>query len=416
MNDLLMVRAPKPALMITTTRDMFSIQGSAEAAAEVSAIYAAYGKQEDFMMVTDDAPHASTQKNREALYAFLQKHLHQPGAPQDEEVLPLSAQELQVTPTGQVHTSMKGENIFSLNLKAAQKKHEALLAARKQMPAFFPAMLDSAAKLSGYRAPGKDKAPVFTGRLQRDGYVIEKYFASGEGSYVIPYLLMKPDNAGTKAILWLSPAGKAADAAVGGEMERLVKNGFNVLAPDLIGTGETGPGKFIGDSYIDSISYNLWFASVQTGRSITGIRAGDVVRLAQWLGKTGISEVYGIALNGMAPVLLHAAAFDKSITRVALLQPCISWHSIVSGRIYQSRFVQGAVAGAAGVYDLPDLAASLAPRKLLIAGAVNGNGEPVAGGTQDQALIEAAYRHEEGRLKTVPAGDAQDALAWWLKD
>lgn len=416
MNDLLMVRAPRPALMITTTRDMFSIQGSTEAAAEVSALYAAYGEKENFMMVTDDAPHASTQKNREALYAFLQKHLHQPGSPYDEEVQPLSAQELQVTPTGQVHTSMKGETIFSLNLKAAQKKHEALLAARKQMPIYLSPLLESAKKLSGYRDPGTGKAPVFTGRLQREGYVIEKFFLEGEGNYIIPYLLIKPAVPNNKAILWLSPAGKAADAAAGGAIEKLVKAGFTVLSPDLVGTGETGPGKFIGDSYIDSISYNLWFASIQTARSITGIRAGDVVRLTRLLGKTGIKETYGIALDEMAPVLLHAAAFEKNITRVALLQPCTSWHSIVSGRIFQSRFVQSAVAGAAGVYDLPDLAAGLAPRKLLIAGAVDGNGQPLANETPDQELVKAAYRDNNSQLKTVSAGSMQDALAWWLKD
>ncbi|WP_346319293.1 acetylxylan esterase [Chitinophaga sp. YIM B06452] len=416
MSDLLMVRAPRPALMITTTRDMFSIQGSTEAAAEVSALYAAYGEKENFMMVTDDAPHASTKKNREALYAFLQKHLHQPGTPHDEEVQPLSPQELQVTPTGQVHTSMKGETIFSLNFKTAQKKHEALLAARKQIPAYLPALLESAKKLSGYRDPGTGKAPVFTGRLQREGYMIEKFFLEGEGNYVIPYLLMKPAVPNSKAILWLNPAGKAADAVAGGAIEKLVKEGFTVLAPDLVGTGETGPGKFIGDSYIDSISYNLWFASIQTARSITGIRAGDVVRLTRLLGKTGIKEIYGIALDEMSPVLLHAAAFEKNITRVALLQPCTSWHSIVSGRIFQSRFVQGAVAGAAGVYDLPDLAASLAPRRLLIAGAVDGNGQPLAAETPDQELVTAAYRDNNSQLKTTPAGNVQDALAWWLKD
>lgn len=37
--DFLLVRAPKPALMITTTRDMFSIQGVLETEKEVAAIY-----------------------------------------------------------------------------------------------------------------------------------------------------------------------------------------------------------------------------------------------------------------------------------------------------------------------------------------------------------------------------------------
>src|SRR5690606_4363225 len=62
-SDFLLVRAPKPALMITTTRDIFSIQGSDESAKEISGIYQAYDKQDNFSMVTDDAVHASTLRN-----------------------------------------------------------------------------------------------------------------------------------------------------------------------------------------------------------------------------------------------------------------------------------------------------------------------------------------------------------------
>ena len=52
--DLLAVRAPKPALMITTTRDMFSIQGAMETEKEVSLIYKAYGREGNFGRVEDD--------------------------------------------------------------------------------------------------------------------------------------------------------------------------------------------------------------------------------------------------------------------------------------------------------------------------------------------------------------------------
>src|SRR5690606_10243951 len=78
-SDFLVVRAPKPALMITTTRDIFSIQGSRESAKEIARIYQAYDKPANFSMVTDDTVHASTRKNREAMYAFFQKHLNNPG-------------------------------------------------------------------------------------------------------------------------------------------------------------------------------------------------------------------------------------------------------------------------------------------------------------------------------------------------
>lgn len=406
MGDLLMVRAPKPCLMITTTRDMFSIQGAQESAREVSAMYAALGEKENFTMVTDDAPHASTKKNREALYAFLQKHLGRPGMATDEAVKPLSAEELQVTPTGQLSTSLKGETLFSLHLAQAEQQYARLEDARKNI-SYLPPMLEAAKKRSGYRAPAGATSPVFTGRLRKDGYTIEKYFIKGEGDYVIPYILLKPENAGGKAVIYLHPVGKAKDAGAGGQMEWLVKQGVTVLAPDLVGTGETGPGIFKGDSFIDSISYNLWFATVQTSRSITGIRAGDVARLSAVLVKNGVKEVLGLAQEDMAPVLLHAAAFDKTIAAVALIHPGPSWHDIISSRIYPPALIQSAVAGANGVYDLPDLAASLAPGKLLIAGDMGGS-----------ALVQNLYRqqHAENKIKTATTADIQNALLWWLKD
>src|SRR5690554_2940073 len=72
--DFLHSRAPKPALMLTTTHDFFSIQGARETYAEVRRSYAALGKLENIQMTEDAGGHQSTQNNREALYAFFQKH------------------------------------------------------------------------------------------------------------------------------------------------------------------------------------------------------------------------------------------------------------------------------------------------------------------------------------------------------
>ena len=46
--DFLIVRAPKPAMMITTTSDMFSIQGAIETENEVAGIYRAYDSGNNF--------------------------------------------------------------------------------------------------------------------------------------------------------------------------------------------------------------------------------------------------------------------------------------------------------------------------------------------------------------------------------
>ncbi|HEU4610220.1 MAG TPA: xylan esterase, partial [Chitinophagaceae bacterium] len=196
-------------------------------------------------------------------------------------------------------------------------------------------------------------------------------------------------------VLYLNPLGKAADVQEGGDMEWLVKNGVMVVAPDLVGIGEMGPGEFQGDSYVDSVSYNIWFASMLTHRSIVGIRAGDVVRIANQLKKEGVKEIYGLAKKQMAPVLLHAAAFDKDISKLALIQPYSSYRAIVMDNDYEADFLHSTVAGSIGVYDLPDLEASLAPKALLIAGVTdaNGNISNDADIVNDLSVVKAAYQH-----------------------
>ncbi|HET7118976.1 MAG TPA: alpha/beta hydrolase family protein [Hanamia sp.] len=396
--DLLEVRAPKPTLMITTTRDFFPIQGAIETAREVSRIYKAYGKSNNFRMVADNTVHASNKKNRESMYAFFQKYLDNPGDSTDLEVEPLRNGELLVTKTGQVSTSLGGETIFSLNRKYTEKLVRKLQTSRKDIPRHISGVLKAAKKLSGYHKPKVYHAPVFTGRFQKNGYVIGKYFVKGEGGYVIPYLLMIPDKPNGKAVICLNPAGKSIEAAAGGDMEWFVKRGFTVLCPDLIGLGEMGPGEYHGDSFIKNTSYGVWYLSTLIGRSIVGIRAGDVVRLTRLLKKNNhISRIYGLARGEIAPVLLHAAAFDTAISRVILIKPYCSYRSIVMNRLYKPSFVHGAVPGALKAYDLPDLAASLAPRKLMMIDITNGNDEPLAPGSDstDLSIIKAAYHYRK---------------------
>ncbi len=401
--DLLAVRAPKPALMITTTRDMFSIQGAMETEKEVSRIYKAYGMEGNFGRAEDDSSHASTRKNREAMYAFFQQHLKNPGNPADEKVKILSAEEMRVTGTGQVSTFLGGETVFTLNKAEAEKLENKLQSLRIDPEKFIPKAVSSAMRLSGYQEPSDNDEPVLAGRYRKEGYIIEKYFVKGEGNYIIPYLLFRPAVKSEKALLYLHPSGKSAGASEGGELEWFVRHGFTVLAPDLIGTGEMGPGVFQGDAYIEGGSHNLWYASMLIGRSIVGIRASDVVKLTRLLEKTcNVSEIYAVSRKEMAPVILHAAAFEKSITDIALIEPFSSYISIVRNHFYTSAFIPGVVPGALKEYDLPDIAAALAPRKLLMAGVTDGYGKTtdIEGINADLAIVKNEYKRKnaEGNL------------------
>lgn len=97
-------------------------------------------------------------------------------------------------------------------------------------------------------------------------------------------------------------------------------------------------------------------------------------------------------LNLVKKGFIVLAVFDPVISRVALIKPYSSYRSFVINRFYEPRFVYSLVPGALKAYDLPDLASSLAPAKLLIAGVTNANGQPNIEETEkDLEVIKNAY-------------------------
>lgn len=418
--DFLIVRAPKPALMITTSNDMFSMQGVRETENEVSRIYESFGKPGNFSRVEDDAPHASTKKNREAMYAFFQKFLNNPGNPADEDVPTLTKEEMMVTPTGQLSTSLKGETVFTLNQKEANELEARLNTSRKDNSAFLSEVKANAKMLSGYREPAENDKPVFAGRVLRKDYSIEQYFVKGEGDYIIPYLLFKPAVSNGKAMLYLDPEGKSAGAKEGGNIEQFVKQGITVLAPDLLDAGEMGPGDLHGDAYFKGASHNMWYASMLIGRSISGIQASDAVKLASLLrkGEQHYTKISGLARKTMSPVLLLAAAFSKNIDDIILLEPYSSFMAVATERFYNPWFILSTVPAALQKFDLPDLASALAPGRMIIAAATDGSGKKnnTARISADMNVITESYKKSNASDQFSILEDQPDAgtLARWI--
>jgi dienelactone hydrolase len=421
--DFLTVRAPKPLLIIATTEDFFSIQGMRESAAEVNSIYEAYDATGNFEVAEDAGGHQSTQKNREAMYAFFQKHLDNPGDPDDLEVDIPSDEDLRVTETGQISTTLNSQTVFSLNRKIAEEMNERLIELRRDPGNHFPGIAETAKKLSGFKNPQSIPDPIFTGRIIRNGYSIEKYFMQGEGNYVIPYLLFKPEQPNGKAVVYLHPEGKSAITESEEILDLLIVSGLTVLAPDLVGTGEMSGGDLINYPAtikdFGQVSFDAWIASVLTGRSITGIQAADMVRLARYLDKQpDVDEIYGIAIKSMSPILLHASVIEPSIDRVALIKPYSSYRSLVMQRYYDPGFHLSTVAGSIGKYDLPDLAAALAPRRLLMAGVTDASGAFNNPDIQpDINIIQSEYeRNEADQNLVITTDDPSDGIIELLKN
>ena len=432
--DLIEVRAPKPTLMTFTTRDEYlSIQGAREAYQEISKAYRALGREENIAFVEDDYKHWMTPPIRKAIYAFFMKHLGVPGDPSEKEVAILPKDELRVTPTGQISSSLHGKNVFDINKTEAETLLGSLERSRKNVAVHLNEVSDRAKRLSGYLAPGSSSATAFfNGRYRREGYSVGKYALRGEGNYVIPLLLFVPEGVAgdLPALVYLHPQGKAAEAKPGGEIEKLVRQGYVVAAVDLLGVGEmkNTVTRALADDY----------TGVMIGRSTVGIQAGDIVRIAGYLKHLDYvnpARVGAVGIDEMCIPLIHAAAFEPSIRGAVLAGSLISYRSVAMNEFYRIGLIRNeggghvhpyevdfswGVAGALTGYDLPDLLGCIAPRKVALTGLRNQLLEPASDQEirSDTAFPGLAYsRHDApANLRIVPTGeDLVSLVDWCLK-
>jgi len=368
--DFIYSFAPKPFLVLSAIRDFFPIGGVRESFAEAQRVYDALGIGDKLQKVEADDGHGYSKPRREAAYRWFAHWLQSKEDDGGERDVPIArSEELWASPTGQVSTSFHGEDVFSLNTK----RYEAV---RRNRPAF------EVGKVRDLMAfdPGKGDLNVKSyGMLQRTGYRIEKLTYESEPGILIPALLYIPEWQGTRrpAILYADGEGKRASA---GEAERLVHKGFIVLSADLRGMGETRPAL---DAHDDFFRYFGDYESAETaillGRTLVGMRAGDIERgIKLLLARSDVdgSQLAGIGKGTAAVAMLHAAALDPRIGKLALEDMLVSYDAIVTHRIHRKMFEQ-IVPSALKFYDLPDLAGSLSPRQVWIIDAVNPMGQVI---------------------------------------
>jgi hypothetical protein len=177
------------------------------------------------------------------------------------------------------------------------------------------------------------------------------------------------------AVLYIHEKGKSADAAPGGQIEKLVEAGQLVLAVDLRGTGETQQDKQGRLSGAAGLDWKDVFTAYLLGRSYVGMRAEDVLVCARFLSQEQPGPVNLIAVGNVGIPALHAAALEPDLFGpVRLVRSLRSWSNVVEfGRSYNQQV--NAVHGALITYDLPDLAGTLGD-KLIIEEPLNALGEP----------------------------------------
>jgi len=149
------------------------------------------------------------------------------------------------------------------------------------------------------------------------------------------------------------------------------------------------------------------------GRTLVGMRALDIVRGVDLLAQrpdVDAGRIVAFGIEAGAVPVLHAAALDARIRNVALERMLASYDSVVRSRIHRGVFEQ-VIPAVLRYYDLPELAASLDPRRVWLV-------DPVAPAGGPLPTPEAQQLYGKPNLRVVrrrPEQSAAELYRGWLQ-
>jgi dienelactone hydrolase len=379
-SDYCIMRAPQPTLICAGTRDVtFDFRGTWEVFLDAKRFYSRLGYPERMEIAAPDAPHGFTLQLREAVARWMSRWLlgrdtvirevdALPDTMTDEQLRGYNQpdwtqEQLQCTPKGQALLMPGERSVFQINASIAASL-------KKTRAAKWRSLSDDDKRelvrdTIGARTPDALPAPKVEAiaKIERDGYSIQKLILAVDERLRLPALAFVPAKPTGPATLYLHGVSMAQDAAPGGPIETLVKQGHIVLAAELRGIGETetghdkrdyGYGRFGRDNQEIFLAYLM-------GRSSVGMRTEDVATWTRFLKDFALagvkpSELHLTAIGEAAIPALHAAALAPDAFRAVTLRGMIpSWEAIVRATETFDQAVN-VVHGALKHYDLPDLA------------------------------------------------------------
>lgn len=365
--DYVLMRAPRPTLISSTTGDFFDIQGSWDNYRQAKRVYTRLGFPERVDLVEAEGGHGVQPGNLLAIVRWMRRWLlDKDDAVTLDKIVIRTEEELRCTPRGQVLLLPGERSVFDLNAeieKGLAKKREAFW---KETPVV--AALEKVREHIGLGPIKELPEPKFTdvGKVDREDYHIDKFVLQTPSGVALPGLTYHPPMPAGEAYLYLHEDGKFVDGAPGGPIEKLVKEGFVVVAVDLRGIGELASAEkkdpLLGD-------WKNYYLAYLLGQSVVGIHTEDTLAAGNFVAhyKTKTPRKVHLVAVGRATVpALHAAALaPAAFASVTLRKMPPSWSEIVSQPVPAGQLPM-TVHGALRTYDLPDLVRVVGEKKLKI--------------------------------------------------
>ncbi|MDE3167977.1 MAG: acetylxylan esterase, partial [Acidobacteriota bacterium] len=374
--DMLWPMAPKPLLIAASAHDFFGTYSPAyersgrEEFAKLERAYTVLGAGGNLGYFEMPLPHALSQPMRMAVYRWFERHLKTSGGAVDREppTAPETDEALWCGKTGNAVRDFGGRTPFAM----VRARAGSMLT--PDAPADLRALL------------GMDAAPASPPRLEvvaSTAYshcTVQAVEVQTARQVWSPAWLFLPAREWSRLLVLIEPNGRNGAWHEDELYDRLASAGIAVCAPDVRGVGdmqpEFAPGA-VGYARSHQTEENYGWASLILGRSLPGQRTADILGMTQALAQAyPRAEIVLAARERMTVPALCAAALEPRIARVYLAGHLVSWRSVTDLERYNVPLCSLAP-DALRHTDLPEIARSMAPRRVIVAGAVDAAGRAV---------------------------------------
>jgi dienelactone hydrolase len=379
--DLLYPFAPKPLLVMPSERDFYAtyspdyIRNGWEEYSKLSAVYDKLDKGNAIQWTGTPLPHALAYDSRMAIYRWFARWLNPDVKAPDTEppVKPEPIKTIKVTPSGSTVVSLHSVTPFQMVSGRASQQQ--------------PIALDKLLNLTNQK-PGPKPAYRKIGSTQSGKVQVDVLEVQSDENVWLPGWLLIPERPAAQGatILCLDPAG-AERLWFAPEVDTILPaEAPFVCSADVRGIGALRPPFSPGPA-----EYAAWheqeeayaWGSIMLGKPLLTQRVADILALVRALQSHPLTSKRGIqivARDALTVPALFAAAIEPSIEGLYFSGGLVSFRRIVDTEVYDHPFANF-VTGLLNHTDLPLLAASIAPRKICLAGSVDAKGRtlPVDG-------------------------------------
>lgn len=388
--DLLYPMAPKPLLMLVSGHDFAGtysanyIRNGREEFAKLQRVYALMGQANKIDWQESLLPHSVSYGLRMQTYNWLRRWLQGESKPLVDEppTAPLTEEEILVTREGNVNLAFQGVSPAALARRSLkQTKADPTEVLQQSLGVRGPASRATFKPLAETQYPGI-RLEALEVQSAENVYLPAWLYRSSKGTAKTP----------ARIALVLNPAGKQGWRE-GEFAANLSAKGHAVCLADIRGVGnlqpELTPGAR-GHAQGHSTEQHYAWSSLILGESLLAQRVKDILALTDALLRhTGASSLSIAASGFLTTAAISAALFDTRIQHLTLSGGLTSFRDLLdaeefaAGGYFVPRDQMGQdvfgsfVPGILTRTDIPQMLAALAPRSVIVAGAVGASGAVV---------------------------------------